>query len=203
MAVITISRQFGAGGRTLGEMVAQELGYSFLDDGIIQEISKKANVSENWVKSIERTAGGALSKFISGLLSRSYIDRIIGDEKGYIDEEIYVDLLKEVLVTLAKRDNAVLMGRGGQYVLSELEGAYHILLVADKEDRIKFMQQYYNMSSSRAEHVVMRGEKRRANLYQKLGREDYNLPHLYHIILNMSKLTLKQAGKQICALVQE
>ncbi|MDY7036568.1 MAG: cytidylate kinase family protein, partial [Thermodesulfobacteriota bacterium] len=61
MAVITISRQFGAGGKTLGEMIAKELNYRFLDETIIQEISKKAKVSKDWVKSVERTAGSTLS----------------------------------------------------------------------------------------------------------------------------------------------
>ncbi|MDY6973083.1 MAG: cytidylate kinase-like family protein, partial [Thermodesulfobacteriota bacterium] len=156
MAVITISRQFGAGGKTLGEMIAKELGYRFLDDTIIQELSKEANVSEGWVKSIERTAGGALSKVLSALLNRSYMERMLGGEKGYLDEEIYVDLLYEVVKKLADQDDMVLMGRGGQYILGDFEGAYHIFLVAEREDRIKFMQQYYQMSSSKADQAVIR-----------------------------------------------
>ncbi len=75
MAVVTISRQFGAGGRTLGEMIAKELGYLFLDDLIIQELAEKANVSTDFVKSMERSAGGKISKFISRMLSSNYIER--------------------------------------------------------------------------------------------------------------------------------
>lgn len=203
MAIISISRQFGAGGKTLGEMVANELGYRFLDDTIIQEISKEAKVSQDWVKSMERTAGGKLSKLISGMVSRNYIERILGNEKGYIDEEIYVDLIYKVIIKLAEQDNVVLMGRGGQYVLRDFENAYHILLVADRQSRIKFMQQYYQMSTAKAAQAVMQGEKRRANLYKKLGKEDYNQHHLYNIVLNMSKLSLKKAVKQVCLLVQK
>ena len=50
MAVITISRQFGAGGKTLGTMVAKELGYTFADQQIIQKIAETANVSPHWVE---------------------------------------------------------------------------------------------------------------------------------------------------------
>ncbi len=203
MAVITISRQFGAGGRTLAKMVADKLDCRFLDDLIIQEISQKAKVSEDWVKSMERSAGGKLAKFIAGLLSRDYMERIIGDDKGYMDEKIYVEVLHDVITQFAEQGDVVFMGRGGQYILNKFNGAYHILLVAEKADRVKFMQKHYKMTAAQAEQAVMRGEKMRMNLYRKFGKEDYNQPHLYHLILNMSKLTLDKALLQICSLVEE
>ena len=201
MAVITISRQFGAGGRTLGQMIAEKMGYDFVDDVIIQEVAKKAKVTTRSVKSIERMAGGRLSKIFSGLISSEYIDRIVGDEKGYIDEEIYVDLLHEVIKEIAERDNIIIMGRGGQYILQDFANAFHILLVSDIENRIKFIQRYYNLSASKAEKAVIQGEKRRANLYAKFGRQDYNQPQLYHLVLNMSKMSLEKALNIVCSMV--
>ncbi len=203
MAVITISRQFGAGGRTLGEMIAQKLNYQFLDDLIIQELAEKANVSTDFVKSMERTAGGKISKFISRMLSSNYIERLIGTDRGYLDEHIYVDLLHEVIMNFAKQDNVVLVGRGGQYILHDFEGAYHLLFVAEWQDRIKFMQQFYDISDAKAEKAVKHGEARRSSLYKKFGKEDYDQPHLYHLILNMSKLSLEQALAKIMVLVQK
>ena len=202
MSVITISRQFGAGGKTLGEMIAKELGYLFYDDLIIQEVANKAKVSTDSVISIERTAGSKLSKLISTMLSRSYIERIVGAGKGYIDEETYVELLKTIIVEFAQQDNVVLLGRGGQYVLQDYKGAYHILLVAKWEDRIKFMQQFYNFSDAKASKFVKQGDTRRSNLYKKLGREDYNQPYLYHLVLNMSRISLEQALREVVVLVQ-
>ena len=203
MSVITISRQFGAGGRTLGEMMAKKMGYQFHDDLIIQELAEKAKVSVNFVKSMEKTAGSKLSKLISAMFSRNYIERIIGADKGYIDEKKYVELLHEVIMIFAKQDNVVLVGRGGQYILQDFIEAYHILLVADLQDRIKFMQRFYDMSEAKAKKAVKQGETRRSNLYKKFGREDYNQPHLYHLGLNMSRLTLEQALKEVIVLVQE
>ncbi len=203
MAVITISRQFGAGGRTLCKMLAEKLDYKIRDEFIIQEISVKARVSKDWVKSMERTAGGALSKFMSGMISRNYMERIIGEEKGYLDEEIYMETLNDVILKLAEEDNLILMGRGGQYILKDFKNAYHILLLADKNNRIKFMQKFYKLSTSKAEQAVIDGEKRRSNLYKKLGKVDYNEPHLYHLILNTSKLSLEKAVDIICLLVKE
>jgi cytidylate kinase len=202
VAIITISRQFGAGGRTLGEMIAKELNYLFLDDLLIQEIADKARVSTDSVISMERTAGSKLSKLFSAMLSRSYMERIIGAGKGYINEEIYVELLQEIIMEIVKQDNVVLLGRGSQYVLQEFKGAYHILLVAKWQDRIKFMQQFYDVSDAKASKAVKQGDTRRSNLYKKFGREDYDQPYLYHLVLNMSRLSLEQALRKIVVLVQ-
>ncbi len=203
MAVITISRQFGAGGKTLGAMIAEKLNYRCLDDQIIQEIAKHAKVSKNTVISMERTAGGTLSRIISSLLSRNYMDRLTGEGRGYMDEEIYVQTLNDVMSKLAAEDNVILTGRGGQYILENFEGAYHLLLVANKPDRIKFMRQHYKLTDSKAEAAVDSGEKRRANLYRKFGKKDYNDPNHYHLVINMSRVSLEKAVEMVCVLVGE
>lgn len=199
MSVITISRQFGAGGKTLGDMVAQKLGYTFLDDQIIQMIAVQAKVSPKWVKSVENEAGGTLSKFITGMGRKSFLQRISGE--GYMDEEIYVDLLHKIILQIAVEDNVVILGRGGQYILRDFEKAFHVLLIADRHHRITFMETHYNFTQPQAERVVDRQEKRRMNLYKKFGKEDFDQPNLYHLVLNMSRLSLEEAMAQICLLV--
>ncbi len=203
MSVITISRQFGAGGRTLGDMIAKELDYLFLDDLIIQELAERAKVSEDFVKSMERTAGSKLSKFLSGLISSNYMERIVGAGKGYIDEKIYVELLHDIVMNFAKQDNVVLLGRGGQYILHDFNGAFHILLVAKLHDRIKFLQRFYNISDAKAQKFAKQGETRRYRLYKQFGKEDYDQPYLYHLVLNMSTLSLDQALNEVVALVKK
>jgi cytidylate kinase len=203
VGVITISRQFGAGGRTLGKMISKQLGYRLFDDLIIQEIAKHAKVSKNMVISMERTAGGALSKLISSLISSDYIDRLMGDGKGYMDEEIYVQVLHDVMVKLASEGNVVLVGRGGQYILKDFEGACHIYMVANMADRVTFMQKHYNLSDAKAEAAVLRGEKNRTNLYKKFGKRDFNDPNLYHMTLNMSRVSLEKAVALTCDLVEQ
>lgn len=201
MAVITISRQFGAGGRTIGKMIAGKLNYRFLDDQILQEIARHARVSKEAVISMERTAGGTISRLISSLLSRDYMERLTGEDRGYMDEEVYVQTLFEVMRNLASEDNVVLIGRGGQYILENHENAYHILLVADMKDRIAFMQSHYTLSESRAKAAVLDGEKRRTNLYYKFDKQDYNEPIHYHLVLNMSRISLEKGTELVCALV--
>ena len=201
MAVITISRQFGAGGRTLGRMVAEKLEYAFIDEEIIQMVAKRAKVSTNWVESIEKEAGGRLLKYMTKLVPKTFIDLILDDQRGYIDEEIYVDLLHQIINRLADEGNTVIIGRGSQYILREREDAFHVLLVAQQEDRVKFMEENYDLSPKEASLVVNRQDKRRINLYRKFGREDYDQPHLYHLVINSSKQDLNMATELVCKLI--
>jgi cytidylate kinase len=64
------------------------------------------------------------------------------------------------------------------------------------------MKQHYDLSDSRATKVVRSEDKRRKALYQKLGKTDYDDPFLYHLVLNMSKVSLEEAKKMVCNLVQ-
>jgi cytidylate kinase len=201
VAVITISRQFGAGGRTLGKLIAEKLDYRFLDDQIIQEVAKHARVSKETVISMERSGGGAISRIITSLLSRDYMERLTGEAIGYMDEEVYVQTLYEVMQKLASEDNVILTGRGGQYILENFEGARHVLLVANQEDRVRFIEKHYKLPYDKAESIVLSGEKRRFNLYRKFGKEDYNDPIHYHMVINMSRISLEKATDMVCGLV--
>ena len=201
MAVLTISRQFGAGGITLGKMVSEKLGYHFYDEEIIQLVAEKAKVSRHWVESMEKEAGGKFQRLISGLVSRSLIDRILDDQRGYIDEDIYVDLLHVVIQRIADEGDAVLIGRGSQYILKDNTSACHVLLVADKEHRLKFIEKHYNLLTNQAVRVVNTEDKRRTNLYRKFGKEDYDQPVHYHMVLNMNMIDLDTAARLMCKLV--
>jgi len=203
MSVITISRQFGAGGKTLGEMISEKLGYTFVDNEIIQMVAKKAKVSTNWVESIEKEAGGKLLKFMSGLVRKSFVERILDNERGYIDEEIYVDLLHKIIIQLTEEGDAIILGRGGQYVLRDHKSVFHVLLIADIADRIRFMEEHYELSETQAQQAVTREDKRRVNLYRKFGKENYDHPDLYHLVLNMSRVDLDAARDLVCELVAD
>jgi len=202
MAVVTISRQFGAGGLTLGKMIANELGYMFADQDIVERVAKEANVSPHWVETVEKEAGGKLSRFISKMVSKPLVDRILKDERGYIDEETYLDYIVLIIAQIADEGDVVILGRGSQYILNDHPDAYHILLINDFENRVKFMTENYDLSHAKAAQVVNREDKRRMSLYRKLGKADYDSSSLYHLVLNMARINLQQALKLVCGLVR-
>ena len=201
MAVITISRQYGAGGKTLGKMIAEDLDYEFADSAIVTRVAEMANVSTHWVETVENEAGGKLSRFITRMVSKPLVDRILKDERGYIDEEIYLDYLVLIIAQIADEGNSVILGRGSQYILNDHPDAFHILMIDKFENRVRFMREHYALSDSRATRVVKGEDKRRNALFQKLGKTDYDDPFLYHLVLNMSKISLEEARKLVCNLV--
>ena len=201
MAVLTISRQFGAGGITLGKMIADQLGYTFADTEIIQEIAKEANVSPQWVEAFEKEAGTKLSRVISSMVSQKWIDRILKDERGYLDEQIYLDYLVLIIAKMADEDNVVIIGRDSQYILNDHPDAYHILLVDEFENRVQFLVDRYDMTPRKATQVVTNEDKRRLNLYRKLGKVDFDNPNLYHLVLNMSRMDLDLAKSLVCQMI--
>lgn len=201
MAVITISRQFGAGGLTMGKKLSELLNYSLMDEEILQLVAERARVSQHWALSVEKEAGGKLQKFISSLIPRNVVDRILADQRGYIDEEIYVDLLGQIITQIAEEDNTIIIGRGGQYILKDHPNVFHILLIADLEHRIRFMEKKYHLTRAQATQTVNSEEKRRGNLYRKFNKTDYDRPEHYHLTLNMSLLDFDRAADIVRCMV--
>ncbi|MCP4747782.1 MAG: cytidylate kinase-like family protein [Desulfobacteraceae bacterium] len=203
MPVITISRQFGSGGRTLGQKLAGALGYTFADQDIVQKIAELAKVSPGWVESVEKEAGGRFQRIVSKMVSKPLVDRILKDERGYIDEQIYIDYLVVLIAQIAEEDNVVILGRGSQYILNDMPEAYHILLIDNFENRVRFIMEKYDKTEKEAANVVKVEDRRRFNLYKKIGKQDYDKPELYHLVINMARVSLDQAHDLIVKLIKQ
>ena len=202
MAVITISRHFGAGGRTLGEMVAKKLGYEFYDNEMIQMVSIHAKVSTDSVDDLEQQTHGVFKKFMSDIVPKGLKDLMVSRKQETIDEEIYVDILRKIIVEISEDGNAVIIGRGSQYILKDYEDVFHLLITADSDDRIKFLVQKYSLTQAQAARAVNQDDNRRANLYRKFGEAGYDQADNYHMVLNTSRLQLETACELICELVK-
>ncbi len=203
MSVITISRQFGAAGKTIGRRVADTLGYYYADEDIIDRAAVEVSVSPDGKKILETEPSDKVKRFISKLnpFGTSLMELQLSDKERYIDGFKYVELLNLIMPKIAKEGNAVIIGRGGQYVLHDFEDTYHILLIAKEEDRITFIQDDYRVSRARTTQILKRMAKRRANLYSYFGKKDYDNPKLYDLILNMSLKSIDKAEELIYKLI--
>ena len=200
MPVITVSRQFGSGGHTLAQIVAEKLGYRFVYEEIIDSLATKAKISPEAVKAFESEGINRLKS--EGLLSpKRFIDRIFDSERKYMDGPTYVRLLGEIITQLAEKNDILVLGRGAQFILKDRPDTFHILCVAEKEDRIRFMQKRYNLSQADAESAVNRQSKRRMKLLKFFHHEDYDQPYYYDLVLNLSKLSMEQAVNLVMKLV--
>lgn len=204
MSVITIARQFGAGGKTLGSLVANRLGYTLVDEEIVEMLAQEADVSSDWVDSIAREMGSEtfltriMLKF--GPFRKGYMNISMETSPGYIDGNLYISLLYKIIPKIAAQDNVVIIGRGGQYILADQHDTYHFLMIADTEHRINFVMDHYDLDRKQAQVVVDKHSKRRLNLYRYFARTDYDQPAHYHIVFNMKKVSLENAAQSVCQL---
>ena len=205
MSVITISRQFGAGGKTFGRRLADTLGYYYADEDIIERAVVEFSVSTDGKKILETEPGDKLKRFISKLnpFGTSLMELPLSDKERHIDGFKYVELLNLIIPKIAMDGNAVIVGRGGQYILHHFDNTYHLLLVGEEKDRIKFIEDNYRVSSTRAVQMIKRMAKRRANLYSYFGRKDYDDPELYYLVLNISWLGIDKAEKIVYKLIND
>jgi cytidylate kinase len=152
---------------------------------------------------VEKEGGTKLSRIISGMVSQRWIERILStsEDKGYIDEQLYLDYLVLFIAEIADEGNAVILGRGSQYILQDHPDAYHILLINRPENRIKFMTEHYGVTNKKAANIITNEDKRRINLYSKLGKKDYDDPANYHLVFNMAHFTPKSVIRIITAML--
>jgi len=179
------------------------LGYYYADEDIIERAVVEFSVSTDGKKILETEPGDKLKRFISKLnpFGTSLMELPLSDKERYIDGYKYVELLNLIMPKIAREGNAVIIGRGGQYILHDFKDTYHILLTAKEEDRIKFIEDHYRVSSTRTIQILKRMAKRRANLYSYFGKKDYDNPTLYDLVLNMSLLSIDKAEELICKLI--
>ena len=202
MAIITISRQFGAGGVTLGKKLAEKLDYTFIDQKVIEMIAEKSKISSKGVESFEKETSGKLKKFISDLAPKRFIDFLVEDSFEYLDEKLYVEMIENIYTNAVKEDNAIIIGRGSQAILKDTPNAYHVLLIADKDYRVDFMSKSYGLTHAQAEALVTRQGKRRRYLHRLVGLPDFDNPEHYHMVLNMHKASMELSLALICELIE-
>ena len=203
MSVLCISRQFGAGGKTLGKRLAKRLGWTFVYNDVLDEVAKEAKVSTEWVEAVEKEAGDWLMRFVNSLVASDFIERHLGDNLHDFDENRYRQFLGKVINTVADRGESVILGRGAQFILANRPDAYRVLLVAAYGDRIKFMMDHYGLSKEKAEYLVEKEVRRRNRFIESMGVEKPDDPCHYHMVLNTSLVSLEQAESLIFDMVSE
>lgn len=202
MGVITISREFGAGGKTLGERISERLAYDYIDKEIITKIAQKIKVSSGDVLAYEKSGSTKLMRFLDKVVSADFIERLISDKYGYMDEERYAEMLKAIIRELYEQGNVVIIGRGSQHILRGYENAWHILLVADNQYRVRFVMDKLKCDEKNAITEIKQEDKIRerflSHLDDKLSQND---PRLYDLVINMTRVSIEKAEDMVLKLV--
>ena len=201
MAVITIFGRYASKKRGFGKALARKLNYNYADRDIIRELARRANISEEYVESYEDGRSRGLMQILSKTVSMNFIKRIIGDSAGYIDSKIYFKLLEEIVISLAKRDNIVIVGRGSHCILQGYDGAYFIKVRAEWEDRLKTARKLLSSRVCDVEDYILEQDKREKKFMEYFYNVDWLDPSLFSLVTNLSKVSIEEGIQQVVDLI--
>lgn len=180
--IVTISRQFGSGGRTIGKAVAEKLGIPCYDQELIAMLAEESGFSKEYVK--ESGEHASRSSWLSSLLS----DRVYDTP---ITEDILWEAQRKVILELAEKGPCVIVGRCADFILQDRDDRLSAYIHADKELRAKRIVEVYGEREDSPEKRVADKDKARAAFYKQYTRRDWGDAENYHITLDSGKLGLE------------
>src|ERR1700693_3284016 len=170
MPVITIGRQCGAGGSTVGEMLARELKADLLESQIIDEVAHRLQLPKEEVEAADEQPGSLLSRLLIALGSASGEPMIPPETAAWnppnadpvFDTRLAVlEITQQVIKEAARGGNVVIVGRGAAYLLSDLEGALHVYLEASQTVRVKTLMERFQIPEEEARHRMKQTDENR------------------------------------------
>lgn len=202
--VITISREVGSGGRTIGRKLAAKLGVRFSDKELVDALQKKLNLTESSIEELKGKKKRWLDDFIQMVAPVPMSGMLVDGDSDYISEynlsltvnDVF-EAEKEILNGIADQGSCVIAGRSGFFVLKGRPNKVDILITASRDKRIARIMEKQNLSRQKAEEVIDSVDKARDNYVQRYtGQSRYDARN-YHIVLNMDYITEDQAVAMI------
>lgn len=186
---VSISRAIGTHGRTISTRVAERLGWDYYEREIVEYIATRAKVREAAVKSLGETRRREVENWV-----RSMIDR------SELPETAYVRHLVAVLTAIAAHGNAVILGRGAQFILPA-EAGLRVRLYGPRGVRIRAAMESYGLSEREAEKLITDSDRSQTRFYRSRFKKDVHDPLSYDLLLNVAHLTTDSAAEAIiCSL---
>ena len=186
--IITISREFGSGGRFIGEEVAKKLGIAYYDKNIINEIAEKSGLSPEY---IQENAELSPKK---GLFAYAFAGR---DITGKSVEDMVYEAQRRVILELADKEPCVIIGRNADYILKERDDVLNVFIHGDMPEKIQRITHLYNVDEKEAVKMMADTDKRRMTNYNFYTDQKWGQASNYTLCLNSSQLGYKSCEKII------
>lgn len=198
MPVVTIGRQFGAGGKTVGEMLARELKADILESRIIDEVAHRLQLPKEEVEAEDEQPGSLLARLLVALGSASSEPLIPPDvtawsppnaDPTFDTRKAVLQITQNVIQEAAREGNVVIVGRGGAYLLRDFPGALHVFLGAAESVRVKaIMARYKIASEDEARRRLKQVDENWTAYIKQVYGHDRNLAGHYDMMLDTGRL---------------
>ena len=177
--IITISREFGSGGRFIGEEVAKKLGIAYYDKNIIGQIAEKSGLSPEY---IQENAELSPKK---GLFAYAFSGR---DITGKSVEDMVYEAQRNIILELAEKEPCVIIGRNADYILKDRDDVLNVFIHGDMLEKIKRITGLYNVKEKEAVKMMADTDKRRRTNYNFYTDQNWGKASNYTQCLNSSQL---------------
>ena len=195
--VITIAREYGSGGQTLGEQLALRLGVDYYDQNIIDETAQRLGYSADFVRENEQNISkGKLWELI-------FTDKSIPLSMNPSRDDAIFVAESRIIRNLAARKPCVIMGRCANWVLRENKRVFRVFITANREDAVGRIATLENLSPEAAAKRVEQVNQGRSNLYRQYTGAQWTDASDYDLVINTSTVGLEQAANIILQCVRE
>lgn len=195
--IITISREFGSGGRSVGRLVAQKLGIPFYDKELVKQISIESGFAPNFVEEHGEHSPGR--SFFSYAFAPQGVPGVMN---GLSTNDFLWNIQCNVILQLADQGSCVIVGRNADYILKDREDALHVFIHANDEFRKERIVKLYGQSEKTPAARLAEKDKRRKVNYQHYTGRNWGDAQNFDICLDSSKLGVEECADIIVDIIQ-
>ncbi len=178
--IITISRQFGSGGRLVGEKLAERLGYKYYDKSLLDEIAERKGFSRDM---IERDEKRARNSFLYSL-TNAFGTAGYGPDNLSINEKFFIAQFEYMTELAKKGEKCVIVGRCADYMLRSFYNNTDVFIYAPREARARRAVELYGVPEDEVEQMIDDVDRSRENYYKYHTGRRWGEPSNYHLAIN-------------------
>ncbi len=201
--IITISREFGSGGRFIGEEVAKKLGMKYYDRDIIGQIAEKSGFSPEYIQENAELSPkkGLFAYAFAGrdITGKSVEDMVYEVQRKVIleiAEKVY-EVQRKVILEIAEKESCVIIGRNADFILNDRDDVLNVFIHGDKAEKVKRICKLYNVTEADALKMMVDIDKRRMTNYRFYTDRKWGMAGNYTLSLNSSELGYDMCEKII------
>ncbi len=202
--VVTISRQCGSGGSEIGRLLAHERNLHYLDHEIIDEVARRSGVNVKQIENQDEQTAHSLGHAINALntstpfnLNYSKILQLRTTAQTPTHEQAYFYLTQRVILEMAGTGNAVIIGRGGQFLLRSLPRVLHVYVFAPLPNRIENVMNHFHLTRDEATEFIERRDSETENYLRHYYGSTGTQPEPYHLLINTGLFSFETAAHLI------
>ena len=191
--IITIGRSFGAGGKTIGRMVADHLSIPYYDSELLKETAKNCGLSEKYLASVDEKDITDAALYMSvGFMTPTYTSV----------RQIAANVQREVIQKIASEGPCVIVGRRANEILKDKKNVVSVFVTASVEYRTKRIMEREGIDEKSARKKVLRADKERAAYYNQFGGNNWGYASTYDLCINTETFGDEKAAELIVKLVK-